>query len=101
MTEHREAAMVAKDQIQKSAQATDRGAEVTYALEPHYYTDPAIFEREKERVFFRTWQYAGHVSLLQKTGDYFVFNLLDQSLFCVRDGAGAVRVLDEFVENFG
>lgn len=61
------------------------------ALAPRYYLDPAIFEREKERVFFRTWQYAGHVSQLQKAGDYFTFSLLDQSLFCVRDQAGTIR----------
>ena len=29
-----------------------------------YYYDPAIFELEKERIFYRTWQYVGHVSML-------------------------------------
>ena len=91
MTEHREAAMVAKDQIQKSAQATDRGAEVTYALEPHYYTDPAIFEREKERVFYRTWQYAGHLSQVRAKGDYFTFEICDQNLFTIRGRDGVIR----------
>ena len=43
------------------------------ALEARYYTDPAIFAREAERVFFRTWQFAGHVSQLAKPGDYFTF----------------------------
>ncbi len=56
------------------------------ALAPHYYTDPEIFEREKERVFFRTWQYVGHVSQVQNAGDYFTVDLLGQSLFVIRNG---------------
>ena len=53
--------------------------EMVRALEPHYYTDPVIFAREAERIFFRTWQYAGHVSRLERPGDYFAFDLLGQS----------------------
>lgn len=61
------------------------------ALAPRYYLDPAVFETERARVFFRTWQYAGHASQLQKAGDYFTFSVLDQSLFCVRDKDAVVR----------
>ena len=72
---------------------TDQPAKVTHdsALASRYYLDAEIFERERERVFSRTWQYAGHVSQLQKTGDYFAFAILDQGLFCVRDQDGQVR----------
>lgn len=62
-----------------------------HALPPHYYQDPAVFLRERDRVFFRTWQYAGHASQLRETGDYFTFQVLDQSLFCIRDDAGHIR----------
>lgn len=61
------------------------------ALDAAYYTDPAIFAREKERLFFRTWQYAGHVSQIVAPGDYFTFQLFDQSLFTIRDGDGEIR----------
>ena len=61
------------------------------ALEARYYTDPAIFAREAERVFFRTWQFAGHVSQLAKPGDYFALRLIDQGLFLMRGSDGEIR----------
>lgn len=66
-------------------------SEPARALAAHLYTDSAVFEQEKERVFFRTWQYAGHVSQLERPGDYFTFDLLDQRLFCVKGIDGEVR----------
>ena len=61
------------------------------ALDAIHYTDPGEFERERERVFGRTWQYAGHVSELAGPGDYFAFDLHGRSLFCVRDRDGEIR----------
>lgn len=61
------------------------------ALDADAYTDAARFERERERVFGRTWQYAGHLSRLADPGDYFAFELHGRGLFCVKDGAGEVR----------
>ena len=36
-----------------------------------WYSDPEILEREQERIFRRSWQYAGHLSELQGPGSYF------------------------------
>ncbi len=64
---------------------------LTYALAPSYYVDPAVLEREKERIFFRTWQYACHLSQLEKPGDYVAFDILDQGLFVIRGRDGELR----------
>jgi len=61
------------------------------SLEARYYTDPSIYEKERDGLFARTWQFAGHISRLEKPGDYFAFEIAGQGLFCVRDGQGAVR----------
>ena len=61
------------------------------ALDACYYTDPTIFARERDAVFFRTWQYAGHISQVGRPGDFFTFSICDQDLFCVRDRDGRVR----------
>ena len=61
------------------------------ALDPRYYTDTAVFVREKERIFWRTWQYAGHVSQVENPGDYLAFDIAGQGLFLVRDGDGTIR----------
>lgn len=61
------------------------------ALDPVHYTDPEIFRQEREKIFFRTWQFAGHVSQLEKPGSYFTFSILDQELFCVKGRDGVIR----------
>lgn len=66
-------------------------AELLQALAADRYTDPACFERERERIFRRTWQYAGHASQLENPGDYFAFQLHGHSLFCIKDGHAAIH----------
>jgi phenylpropionate dioxygenase-like ring-hydroxylating dioxygenase large terminal subunit len=61
------------------------------ALDARYYTDPEIFALERERIFFGTWQYAGHVSQVQNPGDYFTFGICEQNLFTIRGNDGALR----------
>ena len=61
------------------------------ALHPRYYTDPAIFQQERERIFFRTWQYVCHAQEVASPGDYRVFEVADQSLFVVRGADEKLR----------
>jgi choline monooxygenase len=56
-----------------------------------YYFDPAIYEREKSRIFHRTWQYAGHESMLVGSGSYLVRQIMDQSVVIVRGTDGSLR----------
>ena len=60
-------------------------------LAPHYYTDSIVYEQEKQRIFYRTWQYVCHQSQVAKAGDYFVFEIAGQSLFMVRDHEHQLR----------
>ena len=66
-------------------------ARPVHSLEARYYTDPHVFRNEQEGVLAKTWQFAGHVSQLQNTGDYFAFDIAGQSLFCIRDRDGEIR----------
>lgn len=52
-------------------------------LEARYYTDPEIYRVEKAGLLARTWQFAGHASMLENPGDYFEFELAGESLFCI------------------
>ena len=61
------------------------------ALHPRYYTDPEVFQRERERIFFRTWQFVCHAQEVAKAGDYLVFEVADQSLFVLRGADGVLR----------
>ena len=55
------------------------------------YRDPAIFERERETIFARSWQYMGLEADLHRAGDFISQTLADYPVFVVRDEGGALR----------
>jgi choline monooxygenase len=61
------------------------------ALEPNLYLEPEIVRLEKEAIFERTWQLAGHVSDLREPGSYLTTDVVDQPVLVVRDHDGAIR----------
>ena len=65
--------------------------EFSFTLPSYLYTDPAVFEIEKERIFYRTWQYVGHKSLFENPGDYVTVRICDQHVFVIRGGDGELR----------
>ena len=68
----------------------DASIEALKALPARFYTDPDIHERERENLFFRTWQYACHASELAAPGSYVAVELLGQNLFVVRQESGEI-----------
>lgn len=62
-----------------------------YSLDQAFYTHPAIFERDRERVFRNHWFMAGHASQIPKAGDYLLFELAAESIILVRDAEGAIH----------
>jgi phthalate 3,4-dioxygenase subunit alpha len=58
----------------------------------HVYSDPEIFELERERVFGKAWVFLAHESEIPNAGDYVVRRVVDDSFIVVRDQSGAVRV---------
>jgi phenylpropionate dioxygenase-like ring-hydroxylating dioxygenase large terminal subunit len=73
----------------------------TRALEAAYYFDPEIFAREKRGLLASTWQFAGHVSQLEKPGDYFTFEIAGENLFCVRGKDGAIKAFYNVCQHRG
>ena len=61
-----------------------------FTLDAAFYMDPAIFASERQRVFPRDWIYAGHVSQIPETGDYFTYTLAEDSVVVVRTESGEV-----------
>ena len=41
------------------------------ALDQAFYSDPAIFKRDMERLYRRHWLVAGHVGEIPNPGDFF------------------------------
>jgi phenylpropionate dioxygenase-like ring-hydroxylating dioxygenase large terminal subunit len=64
-----------------------------HALPREFYTDPAIFEADVERMLLKHWFCAGHESALARSGDYLTVDLGAESVIVTRTPAGEVRAL--------
>ena len=61
------------------------------SLDARYYTDPDIFAAEEAGLFARSWQFAGHISQLERPGDYFTTDVAGESLILLRDRDHEIR----------
>ena len=66
-------------------------AESSYTLPAEYYLSPEIFEIEKEKIFYKTWQYVAHESMLPGSGDYLCIDICDESIFVIRSSDNKLR----------
>lgn len=64
-----------------------------HALDREFYTEPAIYKRDIQRVFLRSWLYAGHHSEIPAPGDWFLFEFAGESVVITRAADGAVHAL--------
>jgi phenylpropionate dioxygenase-like ring-hydroxylating dioxygenase large terminal subunit len=63
------------------------------ALQQAFYTDNDIYQRDIEQVYLKSWLYAGHLSEIPQTGDWFLFEMAGESVIIVRNGDGQVSAL--------
>lgn len=63
------------------------------ALPQAFYTDEDIYQRDIEEIYLKSWIYAGHVSEIPKTGDWFVFEMAGESIIIARKEDGQVSAL--------
>ncbi len=73
-------------------QLIDRQRE-RHSLSREFYTDPDIYERDVERIFLRSWQYAGHESEIPRPGDWFLFDFAGESVIVARQPDGGISAL--------
>jgi choline monooxygenase len=70
-----------------------------------FYTQPAIFEEAKEKIFAPCWQYAGHEELVARPGSVHPFNLLpgylDEPLLLSREKDGGLHCLSNVCTHRG
>jgi fatty-acyl-CoA synthase len=57
------------------------------------YTDPAIFQAELERIWYRTWVYVGHESEVPNANDYVMKSIGPEPVIMTRDRAGQIHLL--------
>jgi Rieske 2Fe-2S family protein len=64
-----------------------------YALAQPFYKSDGVFARDVEAFFFEEWQLAGHISELAQEGDYFLFEMMNESIIIVRGKENTVHAL--------
>ena len=57
------------------------------------YTDPDVFERELERIWYRTWVFVGHESEVPQSNDYVRKSIGPQQVIMSRDRSGQIHLL--------
>ncbi len=62
-----------------------------HALDQRFYTDPAIYDLEVEKIINRNWILAGHASQLPEPGDFKVLNVGKESAIIVRGKDGKLK----------
>jgi phenylpropionate dioxygenase-like ring-hydroxylating dioxygenase large terminal subunit len=61
------------------------------SLPPKLYTDPAVFEREQEKVFLTEWMALARSDDLPNAGDFATYDFFDAPIVVTRDEAGNVN----------
>ena len=82
---------MSQEQKQSSVEALIAGHTPGHALDQRFYTDPAIYELELEKIIARNWVLAGHVSELAEPGDFKVVEVARESAIIVRSKDGSIR----------
>ena len=64
-----------------------------FSLQQVFYRDSDIYRRELDRLFMKSWLYAGHLSQIPDTGDYFLYEIGNESVIIIRSGETTVKAL--------
>jgi len=60
-------------------------------LPAQLYREPAIYEKERQEIFARTWQLLGHESQLSRPGDYIAATFAGYPVVAIRGEDGIIR----------
>lgn len=64
-----------------------------HALQREFAIDPGIYRLDLERIWRRSWLFAGHTCQIPRPGDFFVFELDTDSLIVIRGDDGRIHAL--------
>ncbi len=69
-------------------------AEVAELAVPGYwFTDPKIFAQERERIWYKNWQFVGREEQLANPGDYLSCTIGDEPILLTRTSSGKLRAM--------
>jgi len=75
--------------------------EESNTLPSKWYSDQFIYQFELENLFGSVWQCVGHIKQLERNGDYFLFNYLDNPLIIINGNDGQIRAFYNVCQHRG
>jgi phenylpropionate dioxygenase-like ring-hydroxylating dioxygenase large terminal subunit len=66
-------------------------AESSFTLSSEYYLCEEVYAQEKHKIFYRTWQYVAHESMLKDPGDYITLTICEENIFVIRSSDDRLR----------
>lgn len=72
-----------------------------FALEQRFYTDPAIYELELERIIMRNWVMVAHESEFAEIGDFKTVRIASESAIVVRGSDGNIKAFANVCKHRG
>jgi Rieske 2Fe-2S family protein len=62
-----------------------------WTLEQPFYSDETVFNLEMQEIFPKHWIYVGHVSRIPSQGDYFLYEIGNESVIIIRSDDGQIH----------
>lgn len=66
---------------------------IGFAIDSYFYRSHVVYEKELDEILYKSWLYAGHVSQVQRPGDYFQYELGEDAIIITRDLKGEIHAL--------
>lgn len=74
-------------------QVAAQRAKPGFAMDAYFHRSELVYRKELDEILYKSWLYAGHVSQLANPGDYFLFDLGEDSIILARAEDGAIHAL--------
>jgi len=72
-----------------------------FAINSYFYRSHVTYEAELEHIIYKSWLYAGHISQVAKNGDYFLFDVGEDSIIISRDNKGQIGAMHNICRHRG
>jgi carnitine monooxygenase subunit len=72
-----------------------------YSLPSRYFYDENVFQREKSKIFFKSWHLVGHVNELREPGAFVTHDIFDQSVIVIAGREGKIRAFHNVCQHRG
>jgi Rieske 2Fe-2S family protein len=72
-----------------------------FAMDSYFYRSHLVYQRELDELIYRSWLYAGHVSQVVAPGDYFLYEIAEDSIIVSRAEDGEVHAFSNSCRHRG